>query len=224
MTQRTAVLLDVDGTLVDSNYFHVVAWFRALRKHERTVPFNVIHRLIGMGADQLLERLDVGDEADDIEKAWQKEFVDLRDEIAPTPGAGDLVRTLHERGFTTVYATSGQPDDVEALRKVIGADDHVDEVVNSSEVEESKPAPDIFRLALERAGVGPEHAIVVGDTVWDVEAAKACGLECVAVTTGGISAAELTGAGAVAVFGSPADLLRDLDGSPLGRLGSTARR
>lgn len=214
MTQP-AVLLDVDGTLVDSNYFHVVAWFRALRKHGHTPTFGEIHRLIGMGADQLIERL-VGDQDDGVEDAWQDEFEDLRDEIPATPGAADLVRTLHERGFTTVYATSGKPDDVEALRKVIDADDYVDHTVNSSEVDESKPAPDIFQLALKRADTS--QAIVVGDTVWDVKAAAACNLKCVAVLTGGISEAELRDAGAVAVYESPRHLLNELDTSPIATL------
>src|SRR3954447_8027776 len=186
----SAVLLDVDGTLVDSNYFHAIAWFRAFRVHNKTFTLNEIHRLIGMGADQMLNRL-VGDEDEGIEESWQKEFAELRDEIAPTPGAGELVRSLHERGLTTVYATSGKPDDVDVFRKVIDADDHVDHVVNSEEVDESKPAPDIFELALERAGVSADGAIVVGDTVWDVAAAAACGLRCIGLRTGGISEAEL---------------------------------
>src|SRR3954469_25622471 len=152
-----AALLDIDGTLVDSNYFHAIAWFRAFRKHDRTITFNEIHRLIGMGADQMLERLVPDDDPDPFEDRWQKEFAQLRDEIQATPGAADLVRSLHERGLTTVYATSGKPDDVEALRKVIGADDAVDHVVNSEEVTASKPAPDIFELAMKRAGVGADQ-------------------------------------------------------------------
>src|SRR3954453_6495221 len=212
-----AVLLEFAGTLVDSNYFYAIAWFRAFRRHDRTITFNQIHRLIGMGADQLLEQL-VGDEHEGIEDAWQDEFQKLRDEIQPTPGAAELVRALHERGLTTVYATSGKSDDVEALRKVIGADDYVDHDVNSEEVDESKPAPDIFELALRRAGVTAETAIVVGDTVWDVQAAAACGLKCVAVLTGGISEAELRDAGALEVYESPEHLLRELDNSPLARL------
>jgi HAD superfamily hydrolase (TIGR01509 family) len=215
---NAAVLLDIDGTLVDSNYFHVVAWSRAFRKHDLTVTLNAIHRLIGMGADQLLERLAPDDDADAIEKAWQREFAQLRDEITALPGAADLVRTLKERGFTTVYATSGQPDDVEALRKVIDADDYVDHVVNSSEVEQSKPAPDIFEVAMQRAGVSANQAIVIGDTVWDAQAAAACGLRCVAVLTGGISKAELTDAGAAAVYDSAANLLQHLDDGPIAQL------
>jgi beta-phosphoglucomutase-like phosphatase (HAD superfamily) len=128
------------------------------------------------------------------------------------------VRTLKEHGATTVYASSGQPDDVSFLRALIGADEWIDEVVNSAEVEASKPAPDIFQLALARVGARPEAAIVVGDTVWDVEAAAACGLRCVAVTTGGISRAELVDAGAAAVYDSPAALLAEFAASPLGKL------
>ena len=218
MTGSAAVLLDVDGTLVDSNYFHGIAWFRAFHAHDYTFTLNEIHRLIGMGADQMLERLVPDGNADDIEKAWQKEFAELRDEIPATPGAGDLVRTLKQRGLITVYATSGQPDDVEALRKVIDADQYVDHAVNSSEVEASKPAPDIFELSLRRAGVTANQAIVVGDTVWDVEAAAACGLRCIGVRTGGISEAELVAAGAIEVYDSPRHLLQHLDDSPLARL------
>jgi HAD superfamily hydrolase (TIGR01549 family) len=217
VARTTAVLLDIDGTLVDSNYFHAVAWFRAFRRNGHDVLVSDLHRLVGMGADQLIERV-VGEGDESLEQAWQEEFAELRDEIIATPGARDLVRALKERGLTTVYATSGQPQDVEALRSVIGADEWIDEAVSSEEVEASKPAPDIFRLALERAGVGAEDAVVVGDTVWDVEAASACGVACVAVTTGGISEPELRAAGAAAVYASPEALLADLDASPIGRL------
>jgi HAD superfamily hydrolase (TIGR01549 family) len=222
VARTTAVLLDIDGTLVDSNYFHAVAWFRAFRRNGHDVLVSDLHRLVGMGADQLIERV-VGEGDESLEQAWQEEFAELRDEIIATPGARDLVRALKERGLTTVYATSGQPQDVEALRSVIGADEWIDEAVSSEEVEASKPAPDIFRLALERAGVGAEDAVVVGDTVWDVEAASACGVACVAVTTGGISEPELRAAGAAAVYASPEALLADLDASPIGRLLTPAR-
>ena len=225
MSSPVTVLLDIDGTLVDTNYFHTLAWYRALRRSGRTVEMSTIHRLIGMGSDQFLSRLIDGEDAR-IEEWWQEHFAALRPEVHVTPGAAELVRTLKERGATTVYASSGQPDDVRFFRDLIGADQWIDEVVNSSEVEASKPAPDIFELALARAGAAPNAAMVIGDTVWDVEAAAACGLRCVAVTTGGISRAELAAAGAAAVYDSPAALLAELATSPLGPLlaSSPARR
>jgi HAD superfamily hydrolase (TIGR01509 family) len=212
-----AALLDVDGTLVDSNYVHTLAWFRSLRAHGHVVPMARIHRLVGMGADQFLEEL-LGEHDQAVEDGWQEEFARMRDEIPALPGAADLARALHERGVTVVLATSGKPDDVEALRRTLGADRWVDGVVNSSEVESSKPAPDIFARALEVAGVDAGDAVVVGDTVWDVRAASACDLPCVAVTCGGISRAELEEAGVVAVYRDPEELVAQLERSPLARL------
>jgi len=205
-----AVLLDLDGTLVDSNYFHTVAWFRALAGAGHVVPMAQIHRLVGMGADQLLEEL-VGAHDQALEDGWQREFAELRGEVRPLPGAADLARALRERGATVVLATSGKPDDVEELRRTLDADEWIDAAVNSGEVESSKPAPDIFARALEVAGAAPGDAVVVGDTVWDAEAAAACGVPCVAVTCGGVSEAELREAGAVAVYRDPADLVAHLD-------------
>src|SRR5918997_1906239 len=212
-----AVLLDVDGTLVDSNYFHTMAWWRALSGNGHVVPMARIHRLVGMGADTFLEEL-LGQHDDALEDAWQAEFAGLRDDIAALPGAADLARAAKERGATVVLATSGKPDDVEVLRRTLGADEWIDGAVNSSEVDQSKPAPDIFAKALEAAGAAPGDAVVVGDTVWDVRAASACGMPCVAVTCGGISEAELREAGAAAVYRDPEDLVARLDDSPLGEL------
>jgi HAD superfamily hydrolase (TIGR01549 family) len=205
-----AVLLDLDGTLVDSNYFHIEAWFRALAGHGHLVPMARIHRLVGMGADQLLEEL-VGSHDEAVEQAWQEEFAKVRGDIPALPGAADLARAVKERGATVVLATSGKPDDVEALRATLGADEWIDAAVNSSEVESSKPAPDIFARALEVAGAGPGDALVIGDTVWDVKAASACALPCVAVTCGGIARQELEEAGAVAVHRDPAEVVASLD-------------
>jgi HAD superfamily hydrolase (TIGR01549 family) len=205
-----AALLDLDGTLVDSNYFHTVAWFRALSGAGHIVPMARIHRLVGMGADQLLEEL-LGQHDEAIEDAWQEEFARWRDDIPALPGAADLARAVKERGATVVLATSGKPDDVKVLRRALGADEWIDAAVNSSEVESSKPAPDIFARALEVAGADPGDTLVVGDTVWDVQAASACGIPCVAVTCGGISRAELEEAGAAAVLRDPADLVANLD-------------
>jgi HAD superfamily hydrolase (TIGR01509 family) len=212
-----AVLLDVDGTLVDTNYFHTVAWFRAFREAGEEVPMWRIHRLVGMGADKLLADL-AGGERPDLEAGWSRHFETFKREIVAFAGARDLIRVLHERDFAVALATSGQEDDVAHVRKVLDAEDWIDVVVNSSEVEASKPAPDIFELALERLGVAASEALVVGDTVWDALAADACGLRCVGVHTGGISGVELRTAGATATYRDVEELLERLDESPIAAL------
>jgi beta-phosphoglucomutase-like phosphatase (HAD superfamily) len=214
---RTTVLLDIDGTLVDSSYHHALAWSRALRRGGLVVPVAEIHRTIGMGADQLLERLAPGRD-EPFEDWWHAEFRPLLAELEPTRGGAELIRHLASGDVTNVYATSGSPEDVGTLREIIGADRWVSAAVNSGEVEASKPAPDIFRLAMHRVDADPSHTIVLGDSVWDVLAATACGVGCVAVTCGGISAAELTAAGALAVYRDPRDVLDHLADSPIGAL------
>jgi HAD superfamily hydrolase (TIGR01509 family) len=208
------VLLDVDGTLVDTNYLHTLAWYRAFRDAGEAVPMWRIHRCVGMGADKLLDEL-VGGERPDLEDGWSRSFREMHPLIAPLPGARDLARELHDRGHRVMLATSGQEDDIAITRKVLDVEDWIVGVVNSSEVDESKPAPDIFRLALERAGATAADAIVVGDTVWDVHAAAACGLRCIGVRSGGIGEAELRDAGAVEVYADAADLVAQLDASAL---------
>lgn len=217
MSAAPAVLVDVDGTLVDTNYLHVVAWHRALVDHGIVVSSARLHRLIGMGADQLLDEI-VGEERSELEDAWTAQFEALVDEAEPLEGAVDLLRTLDERGATVVLATSGPAEIVARLRELIGGDEFIDAQVSASEVEASKPAPDIFRLAMERAGADAEATVVIGDTVWDIEAARACGIATVSVTTGGISRHELEEAGAAAVYEDLPALLADLDAGPLGTL------
>ena len=212
-----AALLDVDGTLVDSTFHHAMAWWRACRDGGLEIPVWRLHRLIGMGSDQLLQAIDAEDR-DDLTDGWEAHFDSMKAEVRALPGAAELVQALADRGLRVVYATSGREEDVEVLRGVIGADEWLHGVVNSSEVEASKPAPDIFRLAIERAGSGPSSAVVVGDTVWDAAAAGACGIPCIGVRSGGVSAEELRDAGAVAVYDDPADLVAHLDESPFGPL------
>ena len=211
---RATVLLDIDGTLVDSNYHHSLAWYRSFRRGAITAPIAELHRSIGMGADQLLQRF-APDRDEPFEDWWHDEFEPCIDELAATRGASDLICHLASLGVTNVYATSGNAQDVDRLRAVIGADRWIADTVNASEVEASKPAPDIFRLAMHRADAEAERTIVLGDSVWDVHAATACGVGCVAVTCGGTSAAELIAAGAIAVYRDPHDLLAQLARSPL---------
>jgi HAD superfamily hydrolase (TIGR01509 family) len=211
------VLVDVDGTLVDSNYHHTIAWSRALRDHGYNARLAAIHRLIGMGSTQLLETL-IGRGDDAIAKSWRAHFDELLPEVVALDGAAELLRALHGRGLTVVLATSSPADLLEEFRSKIGADDAVDVVVTASDVEEAKPEPDVFEASLAKADLRRERAIVLGDSVWDAQAAARAQLPCVALETGGFSRAELAEEGVVAVYRDPADLLEHLDDSPIGIL------
>lgn len=209
------VIFDLDGTLVDTNYLHVLAWYRSFVDAGQYVPMWSIHRLLGMSSPRLLEDLTGGFD-EEVSEGHGRHFRTLLEEMNAIPGAGDLLAEVHRRGATVAVATSAKEQDLEAMLAAIGAPDGtIDCVVHGAEVERSKPAPDIFEAALDRVGLRPEEAVAVGDTTWDVLAARRCGLSCVAVLTGGIAAAELMAAGAAAVYNDPADLLDQLSTSPL---------
>jgi HAD superfamily hydrolase (TIGR01509 family) len=213
---RTGIIFDVDGTLVDSNYLHTVAWSRAMRDAGEHVPMSTIHRYIGMGSDRLVEEM-LGHENDKASELHSKHFKEFKAEMQAIPGAADLLAEVKRRGAMVVLATSAKEADVEAMVDAIGAPDGcIDHVTHAGDVGESKPAPDVFQVALEASGLSPADAMVVGDTVWDVESAARSGLSCVAVLSGGIGRQELEEAGAKAVYEDAADLLRQLDDSPLG--------
>jgi HAD superfamily hydrolase (TIGR01509 family) len=209
-----AALFDVDGTLVDSNFLHVHAWSVAFAEAGTPVTAVEILRRIGMSGEQLVDEL-AGEGRDDINDGWRRAFDQLKPRLRAFDGAAELLRELHDRGVRVVLATSSPEEDVEALRAAIGADDAIDAVTSAGDVKEAKPAPDIFSTALERAGVDAADAVVIGDTVWDVEAARRSGLECIGVLTGGICRGDLEQAGALAVYDSVAHLLDELDSSPL---------
>jgi HAD superfamily hydrolase (TIGR01509 family) len=212
-----AVLFDIDGTLVDTNYLHVLAWRRVFLDHgESGITSSRIHRLVGMGTDELLETL-CGRSRPELKPERARHFEALKGEIRAFPRAADLLRALHGRGVRVVLATSAEKSDLEALLAAIDAEDAIDAVTSAGEVEAAKPAPDLFSTALAEAGTAPEDTVAIGDTVWDVKAASRAGLRCVAVTAGGISRAELEAAGAVAVYDDVAALLDGLDDSPLVR-------
>src|SRR5688500_14998584 len=214
-TSGRAVIFDIDGTLVDANYLHALAWRRVLVEQGEPEIFTArIHRLIGMGSDELMETL-FGRLRPELKAERARHFDALKSEIRAFPRAGDLLRTLHDRGARVVLATSAEKGDLEALLEAIDAEDAIDSVSSAAEVEEAKPAPDLFCVALEEAGTAPEATVVVGDTVWDVKAATRAGLPCVAVTSGGISRGELEAAGAVAVYEDVGALFDDLERSPL---------
>jgi HAD superfamily hydrolase (TIGR01549 family) len=213
-------ILDIDGTLVDTNYHHAIAWFRAFCQHGIVLPLWRIHRHVGMGGDQIVPAL-AGREVekergDDLREAWREVFLPLRDEICPLPGAHDLLAELHRRGCEVVLASSAPQEDLDHYLQLLDAADLVDEATTSADVEQTKPAPDLVVVALEKAR--GDHAVMVGDAVWDVHAASRAGVATIGLQTGGYGAAELREAGAVAVFEDPAALCRGLDGTPLGRV------
>jgi len=211
---------DVDGTLVDSNYQHALAWYRALRSLGETFPVWRLHRLIGMGGDQLVTAIG-GDEleqrlGDEARKRQTEEADKLMDEIAPLPGARDLLLAIKERGHTLVLASSGKEHHVDAFLDLLDAREIADAWTSSADVEESKPAPDLLQAALQKVGA-PEDAesVMVGDSVWDVEAAKNAGMPALVVRSGGFGDDELEKAGAIALFDTPGDLAAALDDTPL---------
>ena len=212
-----AAILDVDGTLVDSNYQHVIAWYRAFRDHDVTPPMWRIHRHIGMGGDQFvaavagqaLER----ESGDSIREAEKRLYEELIDEVSVFEGARELLDELKRRGHDVVLASSGKQEEVEHYVDLLDARGLADSWTTSADVERTKPAPDLVAVAMQRAGA--LSAVMVGDSTWDIEAAARAELKTLAVLTGGFSEAELLDAGAVAVFESLVDLRLGLDSTPL---------
>ncbi len=213
-----AAILDVDGTLVDTNYHHAIAWYRALRQQGKLVPVWRIHRHIGMGGDQLVAAV-AGDEWDgehgeDVRDAEEALYLALIEEVEPLAGARGLIEDLKERGHSVVLASSAKQNEVDHYLDLLDARELADGWTTSADVEATKPEPDLVRAAVEKAGSG--DAVMVGDSIWDVEAAKRAGLETVAVLTGGFSEAELRDAGAGWVFESIEALREGLAETPLG--------
>jgi HAD superfamily hydrolase (TIGR01549 family) len=212
-----AALVDVDGTLVDSNYHHVVAWYRAFRQHGQIVPAWKIHRHVGMGGDHLVETLcgkRVEDElGDDIRSAEGALYLTFIEEIEPVEAARDLLIDLKERGHPVVLSSSAKAKEVDRYLDLLDAREVVDGWTTSADVEATKPEPDLIQAALEKSGA--DTAVMIGDSTWDVEAAKNAGIETIALLTGGFSERELLDFGAVAVFESIADLRKKLDDTPL---------
>ena len=216
MSAPRIVVLDVDGTLVDTNYQHALAWYRAFRSLGETFPIWRIHRLIGMGGDQLVAALGgddvearIGDEA---RKRWVEEADPLMAEVALLPGARELILALKERGHRVVLASSGKPHHVDHGLDLLGVRDVVDGWTTSEDVEETKPAPDLLQVALEKIGEPVDAlSVVIGDSVYDVEAAKNAGMPALVVRAGGFGDDELRDAGAIAIYDTPADLTAALD-------------
>lgn len=214
------VLFDVDGTLLDTNFHHVLAWEESFRRAGHTgVDMASIHRLIGRGAEDMVRTL-LGHDDEDVVAGHSELYEALRErlEVRPITGAAALVRRCTEAGLTVVLATSGGQNDLDWMLPTLGVDDALSGVVTSSQVEDSKPAPDIFGTACDEHGLDPTRTLAVGDTVWDIEAAGRIDVGCVGMTCGGIGREVLQAAGAVAVYETPAELADSFDESPLAAL------
>ncbi len=213
-----AAIVDVDGTLVDTNYHHALAWYRAFRRHGIVLPLWRIHRHIGMGGDQLVSALGCErterEHGDAIREAETRFYRELIEEVEPLEGARDLIVELRQRGHSVVLASSAKADEVDHYLDLLEARALVHGWTTSADVAATKPAPDLVAAGVERAGGG--EAVMIGDSTWDVESARRARVETIAVLTGGYSKAELYESGAIAVFESLGELRRRLDETPLG--------
>jgi HAD superfamily hydrolase (TIGR01509 family) len=208
-----AALLDVDGTLIDTNYHHAVAWYRAFRAQGLTLPLWRIHRAVGMGGDQLVPEL-IGEEVDrergdEIREARSLIYQQLIEEVAPLEGARELIVALKKHGSRVVLASSSPQQEIDRYLDLLAARDLADAWTTDDDVDATKPEPDLVQAALEKAGTG--DAVMVGDTPWDIEAARRAGLDTICVLTGGWTEHDLHEAGAVAVYESVDQLRRKLD-------------
>ena len=208
------VLFDIDGTLTDTNYLHTLAWRRAFLDRGHDVASSRIHRMIGASGEKLMEAC-IGEPEDAVKESWRARFDELVPEIRAFPGAHDLISTVRARGARAVLATSSPGDLVEHHLRALGIDaDDIDGLTTDSDVEDAKPAPDVFLAALAQVDGAADRAIVVGDTPWDVAAAQAAGISAIGVRTGGWSKAELVEAGALEVYDDVQEIC--------GRLATTA--
>ena len=209
------VLLDVDGTLVDTTYLHAVCWAEALSDHGVVRPTADLHPLIGMSSDLLLDRVFAATPAaEQLRSRVVDRHLELYREhwprLRPLPGAGALLRRLKERGLTTVLSSSASEEELGALRKALDADDWIDDATSSDDADAGKPAPDLVHVALRRTRTAPEQAVFVGDAVWDGQAASRAGVRFVGLLCGGTTEAQLRASGAEEVYADPAFLLAHL--------------
>jgi HAD superfamily hydrolase (TIGR01509 family) len=217
----TAVLFDIDGTLVDSNYAHVDAWWRAFRAIDASVDAWRIHRAIGMDSSRLLESLlpEASDEDRDTAKQFHTAYyAEHMPRLRLLPGARELLRSVAERGHAVVLATSAPGTELVRLRELLDAEQWLAAVTSGDDVDEAKPAPGIMQVALDRVGVDPSRAVMIGDAMWDVETAGKVGVPCISVMTGGIGGDELRGAGATAVYDDAAAVLAGIEEGPIAAL------
>jgi HAD superfamily hydrolase (TIGR01549 family) len=213
-----AVLLDVDGTLIDSNDAHAHAWVDAGAEFGHAIEFAEVRRLIGMGGDKVLPRLTgLEEESDEGARLLERRGEIFRErylsQLQALPGAVDLVRRLQAEGKTLVVATSASEEDLGPLLEQVGLDDLLQQATNSDDADESKPSPDIVEAALAKTKEDASNVVMIGDTPYDVEAARRAGVRIIGVECGGWTAGELEGA--QEVYADPTDLLRRYENSLL---------
>jgi HAD superfamily hydrolase (TIGR01549 family) len=218
VSSAAIAVFDVDGTLVDTNYQHALAWYRAFRRLNIVLPIWRLHRAIGMGGDQLVAAV-TDDEVErqhgsELRRAWAAEYDPLSGDVAAFDGAHELLADVRARGYQIALASSGQPDQTDRYVQLLDAAELIDVRTSSDDVEQTKPAPDLLQVAINRAGGGP--AVMIGDSTWDAVAAGRLEVPMIAVRNGGFSPEELRAAGAAAVYDSLPDLHAALDQTPLG--------
>ncbi|MEU6405026.1 HAD family hydrolase [Streptomyces sp. NPDC046985] len=214
-----AAVFDVDGTLVDTNYLHVVTWWEAFRQAGHSVTMRAVARSVGLGSTDLIAHL-LGDDRDEdadsaLSAAHSTLYGQYFDRLPAFADAGRLLKRLHRDGWSVVLATSAGGAELGALRRAIDADDAIAATASADDVSEGKPAPEPVEQALELAGVPAERAVFVGDTVWDMQAGCRAGVRCVGLLCGGIPREDLEKAGADTFYDDPAHLLASLKDSPL---------
>ena len=206
----TVVILDIDGTLVDTNYQHALAWYRAFRDHRIVLPVWRLHRHIGMGGDQLVTALTDEDTerrlGDQIRDSEREHYGQMIGEVETMNGAHELLKELHEHGHAVILASSAKPKEIEHYLDLLDAREPADAWTSAGDVDATKPQPDLVNAALERADATPEDAVMIGDSPWDAQAAQRAGVRTLAVMTGGFSREELAQAGAVEVYESLPEL------------------
>ena len=215
--RRRGLVFDVDGTLIDTNYLHVVAWWQAFRERGYDVRMADIHEAIGMGSDKLIGRL-LGKRDSSVSAAHSRYYAPYLGRLRPFPRAPELLRAVAAQGLAVVLASSAKGDEIGLMLDTLQAGDVIETVVSSSDADETKPEPDLVQVAVERGRLDPGECVMVGDTAWDVQAAARAGVPCIGVCTGGWSADSLRAAGAVAVYDDVADLLAKLEDSPIAGL------
>jgi HAD superfamily hydrolase (TIGR01509 family) len=215
------VIFDVDGTLLDTNYLHVAAWWEAFRERGHDICCADVHRALGQGSSDLVKRV-LGQPDPSVIEAHSRYFAPYLGRMRPLPGAADLLRATARLGLRVVLATSAKDEEIGLMLDALGARDWIGTVVSSGDVERAKPQPDIIGKALTESGTDPGRAVMVGDAVWDMVAARRAGIGGIGLLSGGIAEGQLRDAGAAEIYADPAQLLGKISASAIGQLAGHA--